>query len=1298
MADQNSVLKEYFTKEYMQKTVFFKVNQYSVFTMILMVALNIGGNYLAKGLHLPLWLDCLGTTVTSVLFGPLAGVIVSIVSLTILYFIESFKLLYVLPAISTAVIVGFLFPRKNLNDNFTVVSVAFLTGLVSTIICVPLNILYYRGYPGNLWGDALYDMLKINFNAPRLDILAAEAFIDLPDRLLCVYIGLFLYKLNQNLLKRRGSKKKKQIKAAAGILIILIPFLLLPQTGHVEAKGNDLASEYETLTYGSHEGIPVSEINAVAQTENGYIWVGTYSGLYRFDGITFEEGKIDERIRNVMVLFPDSKGRLWIGTNDSGVACYDYKTGDVTFYSTENGLPADSIRAIGEDPKGNIYIGTVMQLVRLSPEGSLKTYSEWEDVSYVISFDTLSNGNVVGVTNGGVLFMISDDTLLYTNTFPRDGASYRVVESAGDFLLVGTTGNVVDRYRIEDSSLRMSDHITIQGENSFNKLCYVESMNGFFYCCESGLGFMDFSNGRSLSLAKKSFDGSVSDVCYDNQGNIWFGSTKHGLLKYSRAPFINHFNKAGIDGGVVNALLSDGDLLYIGMDKGLKIINLSTEKEVTKPYQELFNGVRIRHILKDSKGNLWFSTYGENGLICINKDGKERIYTDKTEGTLGNKFRSVIELSNGDLLAASNLGLSFIRNGKVIATIGEKNGLTNQYILSMIERPDGSVLAGSDGGGIFIIKDQRIVGHIDREEGLNASVVLRIAPCGNGYVYVTSNALYYDDGTNIRELKNFPYSNNYDVIFSGNNKAWITSSAGLYLLSEEDLINDGEYTPTLFNEKWGLTTKPNSNSWNILIDDQLFLCCKDGVRSVAINKYSTIGVNYPIHLKSVDVSGEPIPETNGKYVIPATTGRIRFNIAINNYTLSDPLVHYYLEGTEDEGITCFQSEVVPLEFTNLPHGDYTLHVQILDEITGKVKKESTFEIIKTAHMYEKLYFQIYSIFVLGLLFAYFIWLLYTVLQKAMSASILQKEISTDAMTGLLNKGAIHKQMPAICQNETGILIMIDLDSFKLVNDLYGHDMGDRILIRFAQLIKEAVKDGDITGRLGGDEFMAFIKNTVDEEDVDYICQYLNKGIVKSAKEFMGEDMNIPLGASLGAVRVPMEGRDFDELFRHADKALYLVKQNGKHGYALYQKSNEDQENAEDKKSHKDLAEIKQIIGERNEGKGAYSVNFERLQVIYRYLSRNNRVTMTESGFARITPETADGSKITDQQKEGLEDALLVNLRRNDVVSFYSGCFYVLSECESMEVFEKRLNEIINKWKTDSGNNELELKLEIEAVG
>ena len=76
---------------------------------------------------------------------------------------------------------------------------------------------------------------------------------------------------------------------------------------------------------------------------------------------------------------------------------------------------------------------------------------------------------------------------------------------------------------------------------------------------------------------------------------------------------------------------------------------------------------------------------------------------NEQNGTLGGKIRSAIELSDGRMLLASNMGLTFMKDDEVVATIGESDGLQNQYILSMYEREDGSILAASDGDGIYII-------------------------------------------------------------------------------------------------------------------------------------------------------------------------------------------------------------------------------------------------------------------------------------------------------------------------------------------------------------------------------------------------------------------------------------------------------------------------------------------------------------------------------------------------------------------------------------------------------------------
>ena len=160
---------------------------------------------------------------------------------------------------------------------------------------------------------------------------------------------------------------------------------------------------------------------------------------------------------------------------------------------------------------------------------------------------------------------------------------------------------------------------------------------------------------------------------------------------------------------------------------------------------------------------------------------------------------------------------------------------------------------------------------------------------------------------------------------------------------------------------------------------------------------------------------------------------------------------------------------------------------------------------------------------------------------------LKKAADTDPMTGLLNKASSQFEIGEAAGKTEGMLMMIDLDSFKLVNDLYGHSMGDKVLIRFAEIIKSAVRTTDIVGRMGGDEFIAFCQYISEEEVVAEKARYINQELLKSAREYMGENMTIPLGASIGAVTVPDEGTDFLTLYQKADKALYDVKQNGKHG-------------------------------------------------------------------------------------------------------------------------------------------------------
>jgi len=457
--------------------------------------------------------------------------------------------------------------------------------------------------------------------------------------------------------------------------------------------------------------------------------------------------------------------------------------------------------------------------------------------------------------------------------------------------------------------------------------------------------------------------------------------------------------------------------------------------------------------------------------------------------------------------------------------------------------------------------------------------------------------------------------------------------------------------------------------------------------------YGTQDTNYQMHLKSVKVDGKELAATDGKWVIPSGATRIILNIAVNNLSQSNPKVHYYLKGSKDEGITCYQNEITSLTFTDLPHGKYELHIDILDNLTGEVIKEEIIPIEKEALMYEYWYFKLYLMFVIVQILTYFLWVFATIYRRARSIRRLQREISTDPMTGLLNKSGSVKALEKACAEDNGVLMMIDLDSFKLVNDIYGHEMGDRILIRFAELINEALGEENIRGRMGGDEFVGFMRDSSPEE-VEEVTKMLNRELVISAKQFMGEDMNIPIGTSIGAVKAPADGTDFHELFKLADKALYVVKQNGKHGCAFYQENsaNDDSESA----AAGDLSQIMKIIGERNEGKGAFCVSFDKLQVIYKYLVRSSKVRSSAAAILRFA--LGGPEKIPDEIMDDFEDHLIVKLKKNDVVSRYAGCFFVLLNDLSNEDAKGVAVRISEGWEKPEGAEDIEVSCELAGIG
>lgn len=143
---------------------------------------------------------------------------------------------------------------------------------------------------------------------------------------------------------------------------------------------------------------------------------------------------------------------------------------------------------------------------------------------------------------------------------------------------------------------------------------------------------------------------------------------------------------------------------------------------------------------------------------------------------------------------------------------------------------------------------------------------------------------------------------------------------------------------------------------------------------------------------------------------------------------------------------------------------------------------------------------------------------------------------TDLMTDLYNRGHGEKEIiERLRTGKKGVFCLFDVDKFKLVNDNYGHDVGDKVLIAIAECLKKVRQDGDIVMRLGGDEFAAFFADKTKKE-VESIIGQLFELISKVSIEPMTE----PIRVSLGAVEV-RDGMDFDVAYKLADRGVYESK-------------------------------------------------------------------------------------------------------------------------------------------------------------
>ncbi|MCR5283566.1 MAG: HD domain-containing protein [Lachnospiraceae bacterium] len=944
------------------------------------VCLNVGGKVLAVWLELPVWADSIGTVICAYIGGPVCGAIVGVTGNLAYSGISSLSAAYMITSIAIAIIVAIAAKRNWFERFYGFMKAASFAMMISLLVSFPIDMLFGGGYTGNKWGDGVIDYLLDQGWQPFLCCLLGQLAVEFVDKILTISVVYILYIFGRIQSGRDAAQTKVSThpNAGAGVALFLAFSLGASMFGSSDisaapSEGVDY-NDYVQSVYSSNNGLPCGEANDIAQTNDGVLWIGTYAGLYRYNGKDFRWVDDYENVKNVNCLYVDEEGRLWIGTNDNGLAIA-IREKVVNVLDQADGLPSNSVRSIVRASDGYYYVGTTSSLQILMMNNGLKVAHTLEEVNYADSIAADEMGHVAAIASGGRLFLIKEGQILSSLQLEDETDLFNCCAFAPDGkLMVGTSTNHIYCYDVSGDTLNQEKMISCAGIRSINNINYLDD-GTLFISTDSGVSYLD--NNGYHQINTNEFNNSIDNMLYDYQGNLWFTSSRLGLLRLAKSPFKDVYGAVGMDRKVVNAIVSWQKCYYIGTDEGLDVVDEACHRQIENELTKQLKGKRIRCMYVDGQNHLWVCTYG-SGLIEFGPDNSVWPYNAEN-GSFGNRARVVTGLSDGMIMAAGDNGISFIKDHEVIRTIKNEDGLINSMILTAIERSDGTILAGSDGDGIAVIKDGKVEDMITREDGLSSGVILRMVkdPKSEGVFIVTSNSLcYLEENGQIRVLDHFPYFNNYDIWVKDEDTMFVMSSAGIYVVERDELVADSDMAWELLDARRGLGTSLTANSWNCYNGSgELFLSCDTGVYVIDVEKYNSDIRSYRMQLASVRLDGMQQPLTKkGAITLGQGVSRLELDPEILNYTIQEPNVGYQLEGYDPQWTIVPQGSLNNIVYMNLPDGHYTFRLAIFDSAGERVLEERKFELVKEGKFYERPGFTLYMLLVLSLSIIWFTWL------------------------------------------------------------------------------------------------------------------------------------------------------------------------------------------------------------------------------------------------------------------------------------------------------------------------------------